>query len=70
LDFAKSSSAAEKPAPSAPQQNPVNEASMAQPTQPVQSSPLPSAEEAANDPLVKAVLEVFDGKVKQVYPRK
>jgi len=33
-------------------------------------SDLPSPEEAANDPLVKAVLDTFEGTVKQVYPRK
>ncbi len=33
-------------------------------------SDLPTAEEAANNPLVKAVLETFHGTVKQVYPRK
>jgi len=30
----------------------------------------PTTEEAANNPLVKAVLDTFNGTVKQVYPRK
>ena len=33
-------------------------------------SNLPSPEEAADNPLVKAVLNTFNGSVKQVYPRK
>jgi len=33
-------------------------------------SDLPTSEEAASNPVVKAVLETFNGTVKQVYPRK
>jgi hypothetical protein len=67
VDFAKAppTSASENSRPLAPEQEhaPASEA-IAPPTN------LPTPEEAAGDPLVKAVLEVFDGTVKQVYPRK
>lgn len=51
-----------KPAPSAPEQAQA-------PAPPAPRADLPSAAQASDDPLVKAVIEAFDGEVTRVYPR-
>ena len=54
-----------------PRQNsgeaPVKQAST--PEQPVQGTRTPSIEEVENDPLVKSVLDVFEGEIKRVHPK-
>lgn len=51
-------------APAQPSEQPA-----AEPDKPAASLRTPSVEEVENDPLVKTVLDVFEGEIKRVHPK-